>query len=232
MLRFGQAIALVPLRFKRIGRHLLRGLNSAVNPQFPTLPVNPFLKWWIELFFLLIDLLAVPEIYETVMDILKWRTRSLTKDEIKLAKSVFGDAINYLRVRIDERATIACKQHRLYYVSFYTINAWGTFSDDIFIHEMMHIWQFQVMGSIYIPRALWAQHTSAGYNYGGIIALQKAKNQGKGISAFNLEQQADIVSDYYCLSNGLMPRWVAPSNFEMIGLYEYFIKKIRMKNVD
>ena len=128
---------------------------------------------------------------------------------------------------MDETAAIACKRQHIYYVSFFTINAWGAFRPDIFIHEMMHIWQYQQLGAVYIPQALLAQRTELGYNYGGLPPLQEAMQADNGFAPFNLEQQADIVSDYFCLREGMMPRWCNVREQELMPVFKYFIKKLK-----
>jgi hypothetical protein len=60
---------------------------------------------------------------------------------------------------------------------------------------MTHIWQYKKHGSCYITEALYAQRWGGGYNYGGEAAL--LKNSNVGMKAFNFEQQAEIVEDYY-----------------------------------
>lgn len=136
-------------------------------------------------------------------------TRPLTVRETNLARSIFGAAVQYQNVRIDERARIGCRRYRFAYVGFQVINCWGQLSDPHFIHEMVHVWQYQRLGAVYIPRALWAQRTPEGYQYGGIEALRRAVETGKNLMDFNFEQQGDIVADYYCLQNGWQPRWCA-----------------------
>ena len=210
----------------RILVHLKKGITQKHHPVTPSLPMNRVLLWWVELFFLMVDILAIPEIYETVLAFGKWQTRPLTAHEKKLAYSVFGDSIAYERVRVDESATVICRSNHIFYVSFFTINSWGKFNPEIFIHEMMHVWQFQHFGSVYIPRALLAQRREPGYNYGGIKPLLNAVAHDHGFLPFNFEQQADIVADYFCLREGLVPNWCAPTESNLLPVFEYFIKKL------
>lgn len=175
----------------------------------------------VETTFLLADLLFLPEILMLLNRLFKPNTRRLTPHEIALARSIFGETIDYQKVRVDERSFIGCRQFRFAYVGFHFVNCWGKLSDAHFIHEMVHVWQYQRLGSVYIPRALWAQRTAEGYNYGGIEALKKAlerheadaqheaKPRASIFLSFNYEQQGDIVADYFCLKNGLKPRWCA-----------------------
>lgn len=226
LLRLRDIFYLLPKRIGRLGLHIVDGTMGNKHPTAPVLPLHPVGQWWLELVFLVFDVLALPEIYETLLDVGKRATRPLTAAEIALAKSVFGDSIQYDRVRVDETATVVCRRHHIYYVSFYTINSWGTMDAAVFIHEMMHVWQFERVGSAYIPRALLAQRTALGYNYGGTDALLKAFSADAGFTPFNYEQQAEIVADYFCLRNGLAPSWCPPGQGLMLPLFEYFAKKL------
>ncbi len=185
-----------------------------------------FGNWWILLLFYGIDCIGMSEIYEIVIDLGKLGTRPLTNREIALAKPIFGDAINYERVRIDERAWLGPKQQRFCYVSFNIINSWGKMPDNILIHELVHVWQYQNLGAIYIPKAMQAQFSKVGYNYGGINKLKAALQEHKTFLDFNFEQQGDIVSDYFLLKIGRRPQW---GNADICDLpvYEYFVDQLR-----
>jgi hypothetical protein len=155
-------------------------------------------------------------------------TRALTDSEIALARPVFGTSLAYERVRIDARARVMCRRRGMAYVAFNVINAWGALSPAHFIHELTHIWQYQHVGAVYIPRALHAQRTEMGYNYGGPAVLQKAAAAGKSLLDFNYEQQADVVADYFCLKNDLRPRWCPPDPHYL----PVFEKLIRRAGID
>jgi len=170
---------------------------------------HPVTLLWrlLESCFHLADWLFFPKFLMFLNQIFKPNTRPLTEREIALARSIFGETIDYQKVRLDERSHIGCRQYHFAYVGFYFVNSWGKLSDPVLIHELVHVWQYQRLGSVYIPRALWAQRTPEGYDYGGISSLKKALEQGKTLTDFNYEQQADIVADYFCLKNGWKPRW-------------------------
>jgi hypothetical protein len=153
------------------------------------------------------DLLALPEVYETVTDWLKWSSRPLTPQEKQLLYSLFGANFHYERVRIDERAWLGPPQWRICYVSFYTLNNWGALPADLLVHEMVHVWQFTQVGSVYIARALRAQRSAQGYNYGGPPAVHRALKTDFHLLDFNYEQQGDLVADYWRLQHGLPPQW-------------------------
>ena len=117
------------------------------------------------------DIIAVPDIYEFIIDVSKSSSRSLSEEEKRVAKRVFADSINLDRVRVDDKARIGSRKHQYAYVSFYTINLYGLLSTNLLIHELTHIWQYSQFGSAYIPRALYAQRSKMKYNYGGLSAL-------------------------------------------------------------
>jgi len=154
-----------------------------------------------------LELLGIGEIYETFTDFFKFNTRAMTDHEISVAKSIYGNQINYRRVRLDEYAYLGPRQQSICYVSFYLINSWGKISDALLIHELVHIWQYEQMGAIYMPRALAAQMSHTGYDYGGLHGLRNALSMTGDLRTFNLEQQGDIVADYYRIRNGQSPEW-------------------------
>jgi len=211
----------IQMRQRRLFQHiqlLFKGGNAGTTTSYPDTSA-----WRIfETIFFLADLLFLPEALMLLNRIFKPNTRLLTVREIALARSIFGETIDYQKVRVDEHSFIGCRQFQFAYVGFHFVNSWGKLSDPHFIHEMVHVWQYQHLGSVYIPRALWAQRTMEGYNYGGVSALQKALQQGKGLADFNYEQQGDIVADYFCLKNGWRPRWCA-ANRAYLPVFENLV---------
>lgn len=210
------------MRFQRLVQHLYSPRKKSDR----VISSHPVTLIWrlLETTFLLADLLFLPETFMHLNRLFKPNTRRLTEREIALARSIFGETIDYQKVRVDERSHIGCRQYRFAYVGFHFVNSWGELSDPHFIHEMVHVWQFQRLGSVYIPRALWAQRTPEGYDYGGIAALQNAARQGKTLADFNYEQQGDIVADYFCLKNGWKPRWCA-ANSAYIPIFEALVER-------
>ena len=181
--------------------------------------------WWMSLMVYLLECLGSGEVYETVMDFVKFNTRTLHPWEIQLAKSIYGNTIQYRRVRIDEMAMAGPKQKQFCYVSFYLVNSWGPMRNRIFIHELMHVWQYERMGALYMVHALRAQQSIMGYNYGGVTTLKAYLEKGKNLHDFNPEQQADIVADYYLIKNGYSPQW-GRGGQEDLAVYEKFIEDL------
>ena len=100
--------------------------------------------------------------------------------------------------------------------------------EDILVHELVHVLQYEKMGIVYIPRALSAQSARPSYDYGGLVALENQWNKDNGLAAFNLEQQADIISDCFRLQCNLKPRW-GDAKPEDIDLYGYYLGELQHK---
>ena len=88
----------------------------------------------------------------------------------------------------------------------------------------MHIWQYQRFGSVYIFRALWAQNSTNGYDYCGVVGLMDNLKSEKGLLNFNFEQQAEIIEDYYKLRQN---RYNALSDRK---IYEYYVEQLQYDN--
>ncbi len=138
---------------------------------------------------------------DLLWQIIKPNTRRLTPVEEQEARTVFGDSINYRRVRIDEHSLIAWLGAKLNNCSgmgvttFHTINfnekiktAAGNSNMKWLIHELAHVAQMEHVGSKYLVEALYAQATE-GYEY-----TPGAKPH---LCDFNREQQASLAADYY-----------------------------------
>jgi len=153
-------------------------------------------------------------------------SRGLTPTEQAEAWSVFSSALDYARVRVVEDAgwtnALPRLQARLagrpapstdnavtlgYRVCFprrldTTADALaaGRFGDfGWLMHELTHAWQAERMGVRYLLQALQAQMKLGPqvYEYGGESAVRAATAAGKGLAAFNVEQQAEIARDSY-----------------------------------
>ncbi|MCB9080860.1 MAG: hypothetical protein H6555_04015 [Lewinellaceae bacterium] len=172
-----------------------------------------------------LDLLGFGLGYEVLTAGFKWRTRALSPEEIALLRTIYADSVKYHLIRIDERARLGTRKGGICYVSGHTINSWGHIPPELLVHEVIHIWQYERIGLAYIPRALRAQRSAAGYNYGGVEQLRHLRKQGATLWDLNLEQQGDLVADYYCLREGLVPSWV-PRDVSAHEEFPYWIGQL------
>jgi hypothetical protein len=116
----------------------------------------------------------------------------MSAKEKQLAYPIFKDSIDWDNIRLNSRS-LAARGFKVAFVSFHTVHFGDRLSDDILIHELVHIWQYQNFGSAYIVRALHAQSTKAGYKYGGLLTLHEKSN----LTDFNFEQMAEVIRDAY-----------------------------------
>lgn len=161
-----------------------------------------FLTVWIgRIVAKILDICSFPEFMDFLWQAVKPNTRRLTQVEEQEARKVFGDSINYRKVRIDENSLIAwlgAKRHRcsgMGITSFRTINfnkriktAPGNSHMKWLIHELAHVSQMEHIGSRYMIEASYARATE-GYGY-----VLGAKPH---FYDYNREQQASIAADYY-----------------------------------
>lgn len=125
--------------------------------------------------------------------------RPLTTGETALARSIFGDAIDYGQVRLVRRKFWPFHPRRVAMAPMGNIHfhpqgtAWSEdFSAEpirrqsFFIHEMTHVWQAQKSGRFYLPLM---RHPFCRYDY-----VLKA---GKPFNRYGIEQQAEIVADLF-----------------------------------
>jgi hypothetical protein len=158
------------------------------------------MKWFCKLF----DLLRGPAVFQFGWHILT-RTSRLTEAETTVFSQVLGpDQGGYSRVRISEGRILSWifKRNRdRAFTTFCTINlpAEGRHSRPnmkLLVHEMVHVRQFVVVGSIYIWQALRAQRAE-GYSYGDWSQLSDDCHRGRRFKDYNREQQGQIAEDYY-----------------------------------
>ncbi len=171
--------------------------------------------------------------------------RPLTNEQIELAKAIFGDSINYDEVRINNSSWLSIANGEISdwdsarpFVLGNTINTVGELPDRTFIHEMMHIHQYQTQGWGYIPEAIGDRNYD--YEYDELREYsQNPDYEGKRIDQFGLEQQGEIVMDYFLLSQQVGNSSFAPitlSNGEVVDssniddymkIYQPYIDEIR-----
>ena len=121
--------------------------------------------------------------------------RPLTPGEIAMAQSVFGDAIDYDRVRLVRAKWWPFQPRGIVmapcgHIHFHPENPdWREdFSNEgfglrgLFIHEMTHVWQAQTRGRFYLPLM---RHPFCRYSYHFV--------PGKPFDAYGLEQFAKAI---------------------------------------
>ena len=148
-------------------------------------------------------------------------SRALTPGEIDLARSVFGDAIDYGRVRLLRRKWWWFQPRNSAMAptgNIYFHPEGGTWSDDFsneslrrqsfFIHEMTHVWQAQAKGRFYLPLM---RHPFCRYSY--------RLEPGKPFDRYGLEQQAEIVAHRFLADRGVALAQCPPGDLLPFGAH-------------
>ena len=144
-------------------------------------------------------------------------SRPLTPGEIALARSMFGDAIDYSKVRMVKRKWWWFQPRNTAMAPTGNIHFHprsDLWSDDfaaeplhrqsLFIHEMTHVWQSQTRGRYYLPLM---RHPFCRYSYN--------IEEGRPFERYGLEQQAQIVAHLFLAQHGALlptcpPRSILP----------------------
>jgi len=129
----------------------------------------------------------------------------LTAGEIELARTIFGDALDYSVITIRRRkffplqprkVTMAPRGH----LHFHPLgehycddfSSAGFSRQGLFIHELTHVWQTQQRGEWYL---LLNRHPWCRYDY--------SLKPGFTLDRYGIEQQAEIVRHAFLLRNGV-----------------------------
>ena len=145
--------------------------------------------------------------------------RPLTPGEIAMARSVFGDAVDYDRVRLFRREWWPFHPQNAAMApmgNIYFHPDGGVWSDDFsketlgrqgfFIHEMTHVWQAQAKGRFYLPLM---RHPFCRYSY--------ELKPGQSFARYGLEQQAELVRNAFLAKRGICSRQTPPPGFLPFG---------------
>ncbi|WP_199782664.1 hypothetical protein [Cronobacter dublinensis] len=144
--------------------------------------------------------------------------RSLTAGEVRMARSLFGDMINYGHVKVykgsyfpfdlQDEGTAVTPNGNMYWpepIFKEDFSLETPLNKNWFMHEFVHIWQHQ-MGMSVRTRGLISKYVN--YHY----SLPKEKT----LADYRMEQQGNIIADYYTLINEGYNTWKDITSFEGI----------------
>ncbi|WP_300750908.1 Rhs element Vgr protein [Janthinobacterium sp.] len=144
--------------------------------------------------------------------------RPLTIGEIAMARSVFQGAIDYPRVRVvcgsflpfglQDQNTAMTPRGCLHFMPAQyrdDFSREGNGGKLFFIHEMVHVWQYQLGYCVLLHGALLA--LCGGYI--GQRAYRYTASAGGVLPDFNMEQQGDIIAHYFGARQLGIPAYVA-----------------------
>jgi len=157
-------------------------------------------------------------------------SRPLTAGEIAISRELFGNALNYMSVKVHNKEYLPFGMQKndiamtpngeMYWPkdSFLEDFSVGEPSDQHwFMHEMVHVWQHQLgFGVISHGLLSWA----AKYQY--------TLTPSKDISSFGMEQQACVMADYWILAKHGETAWInvtqmkgnIPSGHTILSIYQ------------
>ncbi|WGL15413.1 DUF6531 domain-containing protein [Microbulbifer bruguierae] len=155
--------------------------------------------------------------------------RALTQGEITLAKSIFGDSIEYEKVEIRQErfaGIIPVPRNRAMAPSgkiyFHPENKSyredfsksGLSLQGLFIHEMTHVWQYQ-SGESVIGRGM----VERDYEY--VIGSRICTEDGR-FDDQPLEAQGNLIMDFFFMRNGyLTADWGSQTYLQLYTLFDY-----------
>ncbi|TDS98373.1 type IV secretion protein Rhs [Erwinia rhapontici] len=126
--------------------------------------------------------------------------RLMTPGELKMAREIFRDTINYAKVWIHKGSylpfglqsmgTSMSPNGEMYFREYYSpdFSKAMRINQHIFIHELSHVWQYQKGMKVKLRGLIsWA----VSYKY----ALDSWP-----LTTYRMEQQASIIADYYLLT--------------------------------
>lgn len=125
--------------------------------------------------------------------------RPLTRGEVDVVSEVFGSAIDPAPVRLRRRRWFPFQPRETVmapcgHIHFHPEGSrWsedfsqeGTALRGLFVHEMVHVWQAQTRGKLWLPLM---RHPFCRYNY--------EVREGWPLARYGIEQQAEIVRHWY-----------------------------------
>ncbi|GEM_PF-1835753 len=174
-------------------------------------------------------------------DIKAAKKRKMTEREVSVAQRVFGNTIDYSKVRLVEHCRLMnAPRRRMARTPFNTIYLGKRYSkplnekefsyyEDFLIHEMTHVWQTQhgVPFRKKLGTALRVVfNRKKPYDYGRSVGLHRAWRNEKSFRDFNTEQQGRILEDYHCCCHH---SWITGQDPDCV-FHEYFARQVQLNN--
>lgn len=155
----------------------------------------------------LFDLVGGPELAQFWLHLIT-NTTPLSQAEVALITAIVGpERMRYRDVRVAEGGLmdlIFKLNGNLAFATWHTINLPRSGRHTranlaVLVHELAHVYQYEQVGSRYLGEAIYMLIKTRRdcYDYGGPAGLQIAAAAGKQYRAYNREQQAKMVEDYF-----------------------------------
>lgn len=139
------------------------------------------------------------------------KVRQLTTGEIDMAQKMFRDSVDYSKVKVHKGAYIIgagenamTPNGEMYFPGDHYQQDFSKGEDSgriWFIHEMAHVWQYQLGYSVILAGFKILLRGGYGTDPGKRVAraykYNTASDGGKSMSEFNMEQQGDLIAHYF-----------------------------------
>jgi hypothetical protein len=134
--------------------------------------------------------------------------RPLRRDERERARSVFGDSIDYDRVRLIPTSILefVTQPNAIRIPENFSLA--NEYHAQTFIHEMTHVWQYQHGGTSYMSVSLGTQLAATARRGSRNFAYDYQIRPGQTFFDFTPEQQGLMVENYFSMQRdrGAIPR--------------------------
>ncbi|MBI1789254.1 MAG: DUF4157 domain-containing protein [Acidobacteria bacterium] len=118
--------------------------------------------------------------------------RKLNDSEIAELRKIYGDSIDYSKIRIKEgKAGLFSTNDRPFTHGNTIYMKDNKITPELLAHEVGHVWQYQNGGSDYMSEAIIGQSWGEGYDW------EKGVKEGKSWKDLNPEQQAELMENAY-----------------------------------
>ena len=169
------------------------------------------------------------------------RYRKLTLGEITLAQTVYQNSFNYDKIFIHKGRLIPLFQNEkiamspfgtMHFPPALYVDDFSTASitkQHLFIHEMAHVWQYQLGLMTWLDGAILGM--KGGYRGNACYAYSDRVGVCQRFNQFNMEQQADLIADWFIFKNTqnnpqvkmIMSEFISnPSNVHLLPVHAEF----------
>jgi outer membrane lipoprotein SlyB len=171
------------------------------------------------------------------------RSRALTADEIRYAREIYLDSVDYGRIRVTRDSALAVGAPRTIgnTIHLKSTPPWNEFRGDTMdltdegritlIHEMGHVWQYQNGGLAYIPQSVIAQIRAvvSGGDRGAAYDWRAQHDRGVPWHDWNPEQQAKAIEDYNRLLRIQQAGLATPEDLHVLSILLPYINRVRRR---
>lgn len=150
--------------------------------------------------------IALDDLSTEVLALAKALSTTMTPGEIAMARTIFRGAVDYHKVKVHHggwwvfagmQNTAVTPNGEMYYpasTEYYREDFANTGNDRdkaLFMHEMTHVWQYQLGYPVKRKGLTVTSRGESAYRY--------ILSERLGFSDYNMEQQGEIISDYYLI---------------------------------